>query len=133
MTEAPILIFDGECAMCSRCVRFVLKTERAPTLRFTAHGSEAARTLLRANGLDPDTINVLTLVEGGRVRIKSAAAIRVAAYLRAPWRWLGLLGVVPRCLLDPLYNLLAANRYRIMGRADRCEVDAHIAGRVYSG
>ena len=119
--------------MCSRSVRFVLKTERAPALRFTTLGSEEARTLLCANGIDPDTINVLTLVEDGWVRTKSAAAVRVASYLRAPWRWLALIGVVPRVVLDPFYMLVAKNRYRIMGKADRCDTDAVISGRVYAG
>lgn len=126
----PVLIFDGECAMCSLSVRFVLKTERAPTLRFATLGSDEARALLTSLGRDPDSIDSLTLIEPGRVRTKSAAAVGLAAYLRVPWRWLGVIGIVPRCVLDPLYSFVARNRYRVLGRADRCEIEPRLAGRM---
>ena len=126
----PVLIFDGDCAMCSLSVRFVLMTERAPTLRFATLGSDEARALLTSHGRDPAAIDSLTLIEPGLVRTKSAAAVGLTAYLRVPWRWLGLIGIVPRCVLDPLYSFVARNRYRVLGRADRCEIEPRLAGRM---
>jgi predicted DCC family thiol-disulfide oxidoreductase YuxK len=41
-------------------------------------------------------------------------------YLRAPWPWLGIFWILPAWLLDPLYDLIARNRYRWFGRRELC-------------
>jgi len=40
--------------------------------------------------------------------------------LGAPWRWLGLFGVLPSALLDRVYDLMARYRYRLFGRYESC-------------
>ena len=128
---APVLIFDGECALCSRSVRFMLCHERRPGIvRFAPMQAEAARDLLRAHGFDPDAMESVVFIEGGHAHVRSRAVLRLMAHLRAPWRWGRALAIVPGFLLDPLYRLLARNRYRVFGRVDRCVLDERIAGRT---
>ncbi len=134
----PILIFDGECALCSRSVRFMLRHERTPgVLRFAPMQAEPARDLLRAHGFDPDAMTSVVVIEPGesegdpsRAFVRSRAVLRLAGYLRAPWRWGRALGVLPSCLLDPFYRLLARHRYAIFGKVDRCVIDERIAERT---
>jgi predicted DCC family thiol-disulfide oxidoreductase YuxK len=127
----PALIFDGECALCSRSVRFVLRWERTPgVLRFAPMQSDAARELLCAHGFDPDALTSVVLIEPGTVWVRSRAVLRLLGYLRAPWRWGRVLGVVPRFLLDAFYRLLARHRYAVFGKVDRCVLDERIAGRT---
>jgi len=42
----------------------------------------------------------------------------------SPWRWLGVVGVVPSALLDRGYDLIARHRYRLFGRYERCLLPA---------
>jgi predicted DCC family thiol-disulfide oxidoreductase YuxK len=131
----PVLIFDGECALCSRSVRFMLRHERKPGLvRFAPMQSDPARDLLRAHGFDPDAMTSVVFIESNGDRsvahVRSRAVLRLMAHLRAPWRWARALGVLPRFLLDPLYRLLATHRYRVFGKVDRCVIDDRIAGRT---
>ena len=134
----PVLIFDGECALCSRSVRFMMRHERKPgVVRFAPMQSDPARALLRAHGFDPDAMTSVVLIEPGasagkpsRAFIRSRAVLRLAGYLRATWRWGRVLGVLPAWALDPLYRLLARHRYAIFGKVDRCVIDERIAERT---
>jgi predicted DCC family thiol-disulfide oxidoreductase YuxK len=122
--EGPILFFDGVCNLCSASVQFIIEHEAAPTLRFASLQSERARTTLPALGVDPSRLESLVLVEDGVATTKSTAAIGVAAHLRSPWRWLKLTRVVPRPVRDVVYDLVAANRYRLFGRKEACWLPA---------
>ena len=54
--------------------------------------------------------------------VRSNAAIRLARYLRWPWRLLGAAWIVPRPIRDHAYDWVARNRYRWFGRRDTCLV-----------
>jgi predicted DCC family thiol-disulfide oxidoreductase YuxK len=119
LEDCPVVLFDGVCGLCDAVVNFVVAHERAMTLRFAPLQSAFAATLVDANpslaGLDS-----VLLFEGGRVHARSDAALRIARYLRWPWRGLALLRVVPRFLRDAVYDLVAARRHRWFGRKDAC-------------
>ena len=142
--SAPVVLFDGVCNLCNGAVQFILDHEdrsaagsREHRLMFAALQSEAARTVLasasgadeaarlatsgdaRAHGRDPPSI---VLVEHGRAFTRSTAILRIARYLRAPWRWAALLVVVPRPLRDLVYRYVARHRYRWFGRSESCRV-----------
>ena len=61
-------------------------------------------------------------MENGAILQKSRAFMRLVRYLRAPWPWLGAFGFLPAWLLDPLYDLIARNRYRWFGKRALCLV-----------
>lgn len=126
MAEAPILLFDGVCNLCSAAVHFILEREQVPTLRFCALQSDKGRALLEAHNMlhviasqDPDS---LVLIEDGQAYERSNAALRVAKYLRAPWRYGAVFLYVPRVLRDLGYRFIAHNRYRFFGKTDSCLV-----------
>ncbi|MGD2018124.1 MAG: DCC1-like thiol-disulfide oxidoreductase family protein, partial [Planctomycetota bacterium] len=54
--ERPLLLYDGECGLCSRTVRFVLRRDRLKRLRFAALRSAAGEAALRAAGLQPEPL-----------------------------------------------------------------------------
>ncbi|KJV10239.1 hypothetical protein VZ95_06250 [Elstera litoralis] len=119
MPAAPLFVFDGDCVLCSRTVRFVLRTETAPVVRFCAVQSEAGQRIVGALGLAamPETF---LFVENGKTYGRSEAAFRLAAYLRAPWRWLRFLRFLPRGPTDRAYDCVARNRYRWFGQHTTC-------------
>lgn len=131
MAPGAVLFFDGVCNLCNRSVQFVLDHERGPSLSFASLQSDRARELL-GRVLTPDEVSgllgsgrepgSLVLLEDGHVHTRSTGALRLARYLRAPWRWLGAFVVVPRPLRDAIYGLVARNRYRWFGRTSECRV-----------
>lgn len=123
-SEAPILLFDGVCNLCHGAVRFVLEHERAPTIRFASLQSEFARALLSREGralpAPGEAPESMVFFEAGRLYERSDAALRVARYLRAPYRLLAWLRVTPRVLRDAIYRFVARHRYRWFGQRESC-------------
>jgi len=115
-----VVLFDGVCHLCSNTVTFVVEHESAPVLKFAPMQSAAGSRLMREFGFDPQDIKTFVLVEDGKPYLRSDAAIRIARYLRSPWKALGAVRVLPRPLRDWAYDVVARNRYRWFGRYDAC-------------
>lgn len=118
----PVVLFDGGCGLCHRGVRFILRHERGPTLRFAALDSAFARETFARAGIvaAPDSF---AYADGDRVVFKSEAACAVAKHLRAPWCRCRAGRILPRAWRDALYDFVARRRLRWFGRtSDACPV-----------
>jgi len=121
LSTGPVVLFDGVCNLCNVTVDALLRWDAQGRLRFASLQSERGRELLRLHGFDDDTAQAsLVLIEGGHAHLRSAAVLRLSPYLRWPWSLLWLLRFVPRGLRDGLYDLVARNRYRWLGRRATC-------------
>ena len=124
MTQGdPVMVFDTNCVLCSGAVAFILAHERDRALRFAGAWSPEGAALAAQHGLTADDLNETFLVlTGGRALTRSDAALAVAGHLRAPWRWLGVVRVVPRGVRDAGYSFVARRRYRWFGQRRDCTV-----------
>lgn len=112
----PILFFDGDCALCNASVRFILRHERAPELRFAALQSAFAQEKLKGLVL-PDS---LVLLQGETILVKSDAALAVSAMLRGWPAVFRYLRFVPSPVRDLLYDLIARMRKTLFGTTMHC-------------
>lgn len=124
---APILVYDGDCAFCSRAVRFVLRHDRRRrTVRFATRDGRAGRAVReRHDSLrDVESLVWVDWAAGAeRALIRSDAVLAVASYLGGVWTVLGSLGrMVPRPLRDGVYSVVARVRRRIARGAPACLV-----------
>ena len=117
-----VVIFDGVCNLCAQSVKFILNHEAEARLRFVPLQSPAGARLMREFGFSPEDAKTFVLISDGKPYVKSAAAIRIAGYLRGIWKFLGIVRVLPRPIRDWAYDVIARNRYRWFGRADSCMV-----------
>lgn len=129
MTQRPVAapvdglwLFDGVCNLCNGSVQAVLALDRKGVIRFTPIQSPYGRSLALAHGLDPDTPESFLFFDHGRPLTKTAAIGALLRRMPAPWRWLAFVDRLPRRMTDAAYDRIAANRYRLMGRKDRCMV-----------
>lgn len=118
----PVMVFDGACNLCHGWVKFAVQRDPAGHLRFLAIQSAAGQAFLQRNRLPTETYESFYLVEDGAILQKSRGFLRMVRYLRAPWPWLSVFEILPAWLLDPLYDLIARNRYRWFGRRTLCMV-----------
>ena len=116
-----LILFDGVCVFCSRWVRFVIARDPGRRFRFVAIQSVAGRALAARCGIDPEAPQTNAVVWGGRIFFKSDAALTVLGQLSGMGALAGLKSV-PRGLRDPVYDLIARNRYAIFGRTEACMV-----------
>ena len=117
-----LILFDGMCHLCSTGVSFALAIDRAGGLRFTPLQSAYGRALAASHGLNPDDPATFFFFEHGRPLERSAAALAIAARLPPPWRWAAGLARTPRGWRDSVYDWIAANRYRWLGRRKTCRL-----------
>lgn len=118
----PLVLFDGVCNLCNRSVQMILRHDRNARLRFASLQSPLGEKLRRELGIDPEKVDSVILVEGGRWYQESDAALRIASLLGGAWKAFGVFRLVPRPLRDAAYRLIARNRYRWFGKTETCWV-----------
>ena len=124
-----IVVFDAQCLLCSRWVRFLLRFDRRAVFQFASIQGQAGQALLSQAGLRVDGLQTLLLVDGNRSWQHTGAILRVLHALGWPWRLAWLLWLVPAPVRDAAYRLVAQNRYRMFGRSDACLVPPADASR----
>ena len=135
----PILFIDGHCVLCQRAARWVVRHDRRGRVALAALQGKTARRLLPAalreepaERREPGAAPVRRLPASpgslvwrevdGRVRIRSAAVLAVAAALGGWYRAAALLWLLPRPLRDALYLAVARRRRRWFGATDCCHL-----------
>jgi predicted DCC family thiol-disulfide oxidoreductase YuxK len=115
----PLLIFDGDCAFCTSCVRW-LEPRLTPGVTIVPW----QRTDLAAAGTTEERARreVLWAAESQVLGGAAAAAAALRHCRSAGWRAAGrALGVPPlRWLAPPAYRLIARNRHRLPGGTAAC-------------
>ena len=120
--SGPIILFDAECVLCSANAQFVLRHDVAGRFRLASMQGETGAALCRKFGLDPKDPSSMLVVEGERMRRDSDAVLSIYEGLGLPWRLLAIVRIIPAFLRDPVYRLVARNRYRLFGRRAVCWV-----------
>jgi predicted DCC family thiol-disulfide oxidoreductase YuxK len=117
----PIVFFDGCCVMCNRFVDLILRVDRAGVFRFAPLQGETARRLLPPLPENPLEWSMIYLDERG-VYDQSDASLEVYRRLGGLWWWLSLFRFIPRPVRNPVYRVIARNRYRWFGRTACCRL-----------
>jgi predicted DCC family thiol-disulfide oxidoreductase YuxK len=118
--DRPILIFDGNCVLCSSFAQFILRHDKADRFRLMAAQTTLGASLYRHFGLDPVDYETNILIEDGRVWLKSEGSIRVFERLGWPWSLATVVRLLPRAVRDRLYDIVARNRLRWFGVRTSC-------------
>lgn len=117
----PVLLFEGECGLCNRVVRLLLRTDRRGRLRFAPLESAPAQAYLRARGLPTEDFDSLVFVpdwaapERHAPLFRTDGALAAAAEAGGGWRLVTWLRVLPAWSRDPFYKLVARTRYALFG------------------
>jgi len=122
ITPGPVLLFDGTCGLCNRCVRLLLRFDRQDRMNFAPLQSALAQDFLRQHGLPTEDFDSLIFVPDWSARDRTDFLSRtsgVVAALRVCGGWAGaaggLLGIIPTSWRDTGYKVIARWRYRIWG------------------
>ena len=124
MQDGPqaIILFDGDCNLCSASVNYIIDHDPAGRFRFASLQSESGKALCTEHGIDASALSSMVLIESGRAYLRSTAVLRVYRHLRGPLRLLWPFIVVPRPIRDAVYNLVAKRRYKWFGKRDACRL-----------
>lgn len=121
-----ILLYDGDCGVCTRLSGVVTSTVRRRREDFTVSAYQDAD--LPGLGLTPEQCDEALQWVDGRGRVSSAqdAVARVLLAGSLPFRPLGALILLPgvNALAGVVYRWVAANRHRLPGGTPACSLPA---------
>ena len=118
--DHAIVLFDGVCNLCAGTVQFLIRRDPEGQFKFAPLQSAVAQDLLAEHGLADHDLDSIVLIEDGETYVKSDAAIRIGVLLGGLYRLLGPTKYLPRFLRDAVYDFVAAHRYRVFGKRERC-------------
>ena len=117
----PVLLYDGQCGLCNRVVRLLLRTDRAGRLYFAALQSAPAQAYLREQSLPTEDFDSLVFVMDWNYPLvyppllRTDGALAAAAVVGGVWRLITWMRVLPVGLRDGAYKLVARSRYALFG------------------
>ncbi|MFN4092368.1 MAG: thiol-disulfide oxidoreductase DCC family protein [Brevundimonas sp.] len=128
--DRPLILFDGNCVLCSGSARFILRHDRAGRFRLAPVQSPLGRALLAHYGVDPADPSTMLLIENGGARQRSDAVLRIAAGLPAPISAASILRLLPIGWRDAVYLWVARRRRRLAGQIWCAMPDKTTADRI---
>lgn len=117
-----IIIFDGICKFCSASIIFIYKRDKYAKIKFTTAQSPVGEYLLQSYDTPLDYNKSIVYIENGLPHTKSNAVLRIASTLSWPWRLLSIFIIIPNFIRDSCYDIIANNRYKIMGKRKTCTI-----------
>jgi predicted DCC family thiol-disulfide oxidoreductase YuxK len=120
--DKPLVVFDGNCVLCSRGAQSLLKRDRRAVFRMTVAQSDLGQALYRHYGLNSVAFDTYLLIDSGLPYFKSDATARIVRRLPFPYSIAGLLRWVPRSARDGVYDFIARRRIRWFGAQASCFV-----------
>jgi predicted DCC family thiol-disulfide oxidoreductase YuxK len=125
----PVIFFDDVCIMCNTFVNLLLRVDRRQQFFFAPLRGETAGKLLPPLPDDPTAWSMVYVDEAG-IHDQSDASLEVYRRLGGLWWLLSLARFVPRAIRNPIYRIIARNRYRWFGKRDTCRIpSAHERAR----
>lgn len=117
---APVVIFDGDCVLCHRSVRWIVQRDHNALFWYATRASAPGRALLGAHGLDPEATDSVVLIADGRAHLRSDAALEIAARLGGIRGFAAAAArrIIPRILRDAVYSAIARRRVQWFGRTE---------------
>jgi predicted DCC family thiol-disulfide oxidoreductase YuxK len=118
----PVILFDGECNLCSGSVQFIIKHDPKHFFRFASLQSGFGQQVLEKYHLPAAALGSFILLEKDIIYTKSAGALRVVKKLNRAWPLLYAFIIIPPFIRNALYDFVARNRYHWFGKKDVCWV-----------
>lgn len=117
--EGPIVFYDGDCGLCDRSVKALIRMDKGHRLRYaTLQGETAVRLMGELEG-EAGGWSIKLLDDKG-LHDRSTAALRAIAHAGGVKK-LALVGLlIPRFVRDGVYRWIATNRYRWFGKVEQC-------------
>ncbi len=121
--QSPIMLFDGECALCNAAVQFVLDHEQTPIFRFAPLQSTVGKQYLFTYGLPTDSFDSYVVIDNHAVYVKSRAVVKMGFYMGRYWQVLSyIVKFSPRFIADGIYTFGFNRRLKWFGKHKHCRL-----------
>jgi predicted DCC family thiol-disulfide oxidoreductase YuxK len=109
-----IILFDGTCNLCNGVVNFIKRHDKRGHFCFVPLESEKASEYINNFENQGMSKGSLALISNGKIYLKSDAVLHILKCLDGLWPALYIFKIVPRLIRDPVYNIFARYRYKLI-------------------
>ncbi len=121
-TKQPIVLFDGQCSLCSYFVTLILKYEIETKLYFSSLDSDYVKYVLSDLNYNLKGLNTVVFINNDEVYLKSLAVFKIVTYLRFPLSIVQYFRFLPLTFSNFIYDLVAKYRIRLFGKINSCYI-----------
>lgn len=120
-----LLIYDGECGICDRIVRFLVKADKKRLFQFAPLNGITAEKVLKDLPEKYRGEDTLVLVENWntpqkKFYILGKGTLRIFWILGGLWGLIGWISFLPGCFYDWMYRLFARHRKGLFPLMECC-------------
>ena len=116
-----IILFDGVCNLCNSSVQFIIKHDKKDVFRFVPLQSDLGQKI--SIHIETSTIDSIILYETEkRYYYKAEAAFKILKEMNGVYRCLLLFSILPKSVLNTIYDYIAKNRYKWFGKEEICMI-----------
>ena len=120
--QQSVLLYDGLCCLCNRSVLFLMRIDHRSVLHFVALQSNTAKSLLGQVDPSRPLPDGVVLIHNGKIYTESEASLKSLHLIGGIWKLFALLRFVPYFIRNPIYRIVARNRYTWFGKYDSCPI-----------
>ena len=120
--KEKIILFDGECSLCNNYVNLIIRNTKNNEFKFVSMKSTKGEEKLKSINNELDIKQTIILIEKTSVKTKSDAILAIISKLKFPYSLLTVIKIIPKFLLDKVYNIIALNRYKFFGKNNNCKM-----------
>lgn len=117
-----IILFDGDCILCNRSVRFILKRDPKAVFHFASLQSSVGKTLLTRLNIPDFKGRTIIYIENGHYTSRSTAVLKILRKTDSIWKYTYAFIFIPRFLRDAVYTFISSIRYELFGKAITCRI-----------
>ncbi len=116
------MIFDGICNLCCSSIRFLIERDKADRLTYLPFQTEEAKNLLKSLDITVNPSESVILISDGKVYYKSDAFFKIVRNLQSTLKYFYPFKILPKKLLDFIYDYIANNRNKWFGKRQVCYI-----------
>lgn len=117
-----LIVFDGECVLCSGFFSFVLKADKEKKFSFAIAQSPFGEALYHHYGLKAQDYDTNLVILDGVLYERLHGFFECMKRFGWPYKGLAAFSVLPNGFLDWAYYKIARNRYKLFGKREACLV-----------
>ena len=118
-----VIVFDGYCVLCDNFVKWIAKKDINHKIHFTTFDSN----YINKNYPEIKLKNSVVVIDSNNnIFKKSEAVILCLKTIKYYKTLISVFEIIPKSILNLVYNLVAITRYRIYGKKESCSFPNNI-------
>ena len=117
----PLLLYDGNCALCNWAVKLVLSFDKKQIFRFASLQSQTGIKTIQKFRVEPNLDSIIVLVQN-ELFTEAEAVFKIAKILGFPLNIILIGSLLPAKTSKFIYQWIAKRRYTFFGKYDSCPI-----------